>query len=1406
MVKIPIIALCSVVLYSVITFIHVNAAPPNSNYIEITIDPIQDNASESGCTLREALNIANAGGTSDVDDCTLTAVGALTTTYVINMPTFTYTLDNGDLDITANTVHLVGNETIIQAASVAPLTSTQVVDRVLYVGSAASVEMSNTTIRHGACIQTTAPCTYHSNANDFTSGSGILNNGNLSLFNVTITDNYASNVAGGLFNNTSTAQLSIQNSTFSNNESGTTGGALYNLGSAHISLIENTTFTGNKAGSSAGAINNDNSTITTIVNSTFTSNSAANRGGALRNKSSSTIGLIANSTFDSNTADMEFGGVFNDGGTITILTHNIISNNSNGDCGNKSGTISSATFNLIETDSFSFACDDNEISTDPNLSALASNGGATQTMAVNTPSDVINGGDTTCPTATHGVDQRGVARSGNCDLGAYESGIAAPTVSFTADKTTIFEQGSSTVATISVTPNNHTAGDDILAIFQFAGTATKGSDYSVSSNLLTFSPGSGTQQLIITGLVDGSIEATETIEVKMLLIGAASDVSATNPITINLIEPALFEISDATIVEGSGGGNMLLGLTVTRSGNTTSAVSVDYFTSDNTATASADYTSIPATTLDFASSETTKQIFVNVIADDVVEADETLFVNLTNPTSGAVVDAQGVGTITNDDTLGITVSPVGGLVTTEAGGAATFGVILTSAPNGNVMIDVTSSDITEGLPNSSQLIFNGSNWNTIQMVTVTGQDDTTADGTIAYTIILTINTGTTTDTSGYAALDPADVNVDNTDNDSHGITVLPNTISTSETGTNVSFSVSLTSSPSADVTLSITGLNTAEGSLTTHSLTFTPANFASAQTVTVTGVDDALADGNITYTLTLTSSSSDPGYNGLSETVTVTNLDNDSHGITVLPNTISTSETGTSASFSVSLTSSPSADVTLTITGLNTAEGSLTTHSLTFTPANFASAQTVTVTGVDDAFADGNITYTLTLTSSSSDPGYNGLSETVTVTNLDNDSHGITVLPNTISTSETGTSASFSVSLTSSPSADVTLTITGLNTAEGSLTTSSLTFTPANFASAQTVTVTGVDDALADGNITYTLTLTSSSSDPGYNGLSETVTVTNLDNEIDGTCTVPSSTGAPPIRPTLTFDRPATDGQYRFILWNATVKMVMFDTTQLLSNLCINETSCTITPDAKLLPFGVFDGDHELYSQLQPTGDWTVVTRFNVDETPPVAPANLGVNRNQGRPSITFDHDLNALYYQVYVGKAGTLEQVHLKWYEKQQDVCCGTSCELLLDLFVPSGSYVIYVRAWGPGGFSTGGLQGWSGPVDVDLNFATPQVVTNFQTPTLANNKATLKWEGVAGGTYYQIWLGTLNPLNTVYTKWVSAVKLGCPDQGTCTLTPDELLTPGTEYNWYVQSYGPGGLSTGGVVAGWAEGPAFTP
>jgi len=238
-----------------------------------------------------------------------------------------------------------------------------------------------------------------------------------------------------------------------------------------------------------------------------------------------------------------------------------------------------------------------------------------------------------------------------------------------------------------------------------------------------------------------------------------------------------------------------------------------------------------------------------------------------------LIQFPGTGTVTGGETetAGFTVSSISGN-TTEAGGTATFTVKLSSQPTANVTIVVSSSDTTEGTVSPSLLTFTSSNWNANQTVTVTGVNDSLDDGNQSYTIVLA---AANSSDSGYSGLNPNDVSVTNTDDETAGFTVSSISGNTTEAGGTATFTVKLSSQPTANVTIGVSSSDTTEGTVSPSLLTFTSANWNANQTVTVTGVNDSLDDGNQSYIVVLASAnSSDSGYSGLNPNdVSVTNTD-----------------------------------------------------------------------------------------------------------------------------------------------------------------------------------------------------------------------------------------------------------------------------------------------------------------------------------------------------------------------------------------------------------------------------------------------------------------------------------------------------------------------------------------------------
>ncbi|HNH07130.1 MAG TPA: hypothetical protein PK683_01415 [Leptospiraceae bacterium] len=452
---------------------------------------------------------------------------------------------------------------------------------------------------------------------------------------------------------------------------------------------------------------------------------------------------------------------------------------------------------------------------------------------------------------------------------------------------------------------------------------------------------------------------------------------------------------------------------------------------------------------------------------------------------------------------GFTVSKREGLMTSENGTTDSFTVVLNKKPTANVILNILSSDTQEITVTPSELVFTPDDWSAAKQVVLTGINDGPAiDGNKSVRIIL--GQGISSD-SEYNSLSAGEVSATNVDNDSAGIAVSQmSNLNTSESGDSDTFTVALSSAPTANVVLTLVSNNTAEGTVSPTTLTFTPSNYSTPQTVTVTGADDGTADGNIPYTVSITNAaSSDLAYNGLSvPNISVTNFDNDTPWVFIDDTVLTTYEQpGTAKTYRVKLLKAPTANVTVSMVSNDTTEGTVSPASLTFTPGNYSSFQTVTVTPVYESAIDGDITYTVRNTPSSADLNYNALLPVdVTVTNVDA-VPGFEISAVSGATDEFAATATFQIRLKAPPSSDVTLNLTSSNPLEGVIQSgSSLTFTSANWSIFQTVIVRGVDDSIKDPNKGYTIiTSPAVSADSAYSGMNPSdIDLVNGDNDTPG--------------------------------------------------------------------------------------------------------------------------------------------------------------------------------------------------------------------------------------------------------------------------------------------------------------------
>jgi CSLREA domain-containing protein len=264
-------------------------------------------------------------------------------------------------------------------------------------------------------------------------------------------------------------------------------------------------------------------------------------------------------------------------------------------------------------------------------------------------------------------------------------------------------------ATYSVTEGNtnktitvtRTGAHDTSASFHYAssaGSATNGSDYDDVSGDLTFAPGEVTKTFDVPIHEDNIFEGDETVTLTLSNVtgGATLGSPSSATLTINDNDSAPnITIDDLSQAEGNGGGTTPFVFTVHLSNPSTSAVSINFTTADDTAKVSdSDYTA-NTDTLVIPPNSTSGIITVQVGADAKLEPNETFFVNLTGATGGAITDNQAIGTIENDDA-----APTFAIdnVSISEGNAGTtnfvFTVTKTGATAENSQVDFATADGT----------------------------------------------------------------------------------------------------------------------------------------------------------------------------------------------------------------------------------------------------------------------------------------------------------------------------------------------------------------------------------------------------------------------------------------------------------------------------------------------------------------------------------------------------------------------------------------------------------------------------------------------------------------------------------------------------------------------------------------
>ncbi|TLP75640.1 gliding motility-associated C-terminal domain-containing protein [Maribacter sp. ACAM166] len=675
------------------------------------------------------------------------------------------------------------------------------------------------------------------------------------------------------------------------------------------------------------------------------------------------------------------------------------------------------------------------------------------------------------------------------------------TPDFSVSETTLTIDENTATNTFTVVLDTEPTSD---VVFDVSSDDTGEATVDVAQVTFTTSNWDTPQTITVTGVdddIDRDDSATITVSVNAVGSEDAFDSLADQTVAITLTDDDTvgFTQSETALTIAEDGGTNTF--TVVLDSEPTSDVVFDVSSDDiNEATVSSAQLTFTAANWD------TPQTITVTGVDDAVDRDDSATITVTvndtdsEDTFDALADQTVAITLTDDDAVGFTQNETA-LTIAEDGGTDTFTIVLDSEPTSDIIFDVSSNDTDEATVSAAQLTFTAANWDTPQTITVTGVEDD-IDRDDSATITVAINDAGSEDT--FDALANQTVAITLTDDDTLGFIQSETALTIAEDGGTNTFTVVLGSEPESDVVFDVSSNDTNETTVSTAQLTFTSANWDTAQTITITGVDDDNdRDDSATITVAINDAGSDNAFDALADqTVAITLTDDDTAGFTQNETALTIAEDGGTDTFTIVLDSEPTSDVVFDVSSNDTDEATVSAAQLTFTAVNWDTPQTITVTGVEDNIdRDDSATITVTVNDAGSDDTFDALAnQTVAITLTNDDIVGFIQSETALTIAEDGGTNTFTVVLGSEPESDVVFDVSSNDTNETTVSTAQLTFTSANWDTAQTITITGVDDDIdRDDSATITVAINDAGSDDAFDALAnQTVAITLTDDDAVG--------------------------------------------------------------------------------------------------------------------------------------------------------------------------------------------------------------------------------------------------------------------------------------------------------------------
>ena len=604
------------------------------------------------------------------------------------------------------------------------------------------------------------------------------------------------------------------------------------------------------------------------------------------------------------------------------------------------------------------------------------------------------------------------------------------------------------------------------------------------------------------------------IETDVFLSWTPPDDIIWNPddrVLVKLVELPVTATFDAASYEKTEGDTFDVTVTLGDSFET-KTVTLPVTVTDNGSATEADYSGIPESVV-FAPGVTEETFTVTVVDDTEDDDDESITLSFGEENHIRPGGANETATIilTDNDDPGVTVQFGQDSQGVGEGETVNVTISLSADPERTVTIPVTATGqngagSTDYSVPASVTFNDGDIEKTIAFMATEDEeddDDETVKLSFGSSLPARVSEGTRTETT---------LNIGDDDDPTVTVT-FGQTAYTVDEGATQQVTVTVSADPERTIIIPIT--TTLQGTASADdysgvlpSVTFTDGT---SQTFTFEATQDLIDDDGESVKLGF-GTMPDPRVSAPAMNELTVNINDDDTADIVLSPLDLTMEESDSANYTVALATEPTVDVTVTITGhsgtdLTLSGPTLSNNTLTFTPANWNTPQTVRVAADHD---DDGVNDNETLTHTAGGAEYDNVERALEVTVNDDDPLEIVLSPLALALEESD-SADYGVGLATEPTVAVTVTITGYASTDLTLSGPTLTFTAANWNILQTVTVTAAhDDDIDDDHAT----LTHTSAGGEYDALTKAVPVTVHDNTgnlrlVDGAKTDPGNNDDP---------------------------------------------------------------------------------------------------------------------------------------------------------------------------------------------------------------------------------------------------------------------------------------------------------